>query len=85
MDTTQSRRPASREGDGVRTDTPMKRAAQREEIAPAFIFMADRWQPRNAIDGRHLWLPIQFKDGLPFVEWLDFWDLSFFDRTTGRE
>ena len=51
----------------------------------AFIFMADRWQPRNAIDGRHLWLPIQFKDGMPFVEWLDVWDLSFFDRTAGRQ
>jgi Glycosyl hydrolases family 43 len=47
----------------------------------AFIFMADRWQPKNAIDGRHLWLPIQFKNGTPFVEWLDAWDLSFFERS----
>lgn len=46
----------------------------------AFIIMADRWQPENAIDGRHLWLPIQFKDGVPFVEWRDKWDLSFFER-----
>ncbi|MEN6495834.1 MAG: glycoside hydrolase family 43 protein [Thermoguttaceae bacterium] len=46
----------------------------------AFIFMADRWQPQNAIDGRHLWLPIQFKDGKPLVQWLDRWDLGFFDR-----
>ncbi len=51
----------------------------------AFIFMADRWQPRNAIDGRHLWLPIQFKDGTPFVEWLNKWDLSFFERTDVRQ
>ena len=46
----------------------------------AFIFMADRWSPRNAIDGRHLWLPMQFKDDKPFVEWLDQWNLSFFTR-----
>ncbi len=26
----------------------------------AFIFMADRWRPDNAIDGRYVWLPIQF-------------------------
>ena len=29
----------------------------------AFIFMADRWNPENAIDGRYIWLPLQFKDG----------------------
>ena len=46
----------------------------------AFIFMADRWRPKNAIDGRHLWLPIQFKDGKPFVAWMDKWNLGFFDR-----
>ncbi len=48
----------------------------------AFIFMADRWHPGNAINGRHLWLPIQFKDGRPFMEWRDEWDLSFFGRAT---
>ena len=46
----------------------------------AFIFMADRWQPKNAIDGRYLWLPIQFKDGQPYIEWMDRWDLGFFDQ-----
>lgn len=46
----------------------------------AFIFMADRWTPKNAIDGRYIWLPIQFKaDGTPFLEWLDEWSLDFFD------
>ncbi|QGY43696.1 family 43 glycosylhydrolase [Maribellus comscasis] len=46
----------------------------------AFIFMADRWRPQNAIDGRYIWLPVQFKkDGTPFLEWKDEWDLSFFD------
>jgi hypothetical protein len=46
----------------------------------AFIFMADRWNPGNAIDGRYVWLPVQFnKDGLPFLEWKEKWDLSVFD------
>ncbi len=25
-----------------------------------YIFMADAWRPQNAIDGRYLWLPLQF-------------------------
>jgi hypothetical protein len=43
--------------------------------------MADRWRPQNAIDGRYVWLPVQFDDqGIPFLKWLDEWDVSFFDR-----
>jgi len=38
-----------------------------------FIFMADRWIPANPIDGRYIWLPIQFKDGSPVLEWKDNW------------
>jgi len=46
----------------------------------AFIFMADRWMPENAIDGRYIWLPIRFKEnGLPYLEWMDEWDLGFFE------
>jgi len=42
----------------------------------AFIFMADRWIPSNPIDGRYVWLPIQFKDGFPVLEWKDNWKLD---------
>ncbi|WP_321996576.1 glycoside hydrolase family 43 protein [Draconibacterium orientale] len=46
----------------------------------AFIFMADRWNPDNAIDGRYIWLPILFnQEGYPYVEWIDEWDLNFFN------
>ena len=39
-----------------------------------FIFMADRWVPENPIDGRYIWLPIQFdQKGIPFLEWKDEW------------
>jgi hypothetical protein len=43
----------------------------------AFIFMADRWKPDNAIDGRYIWLPLQFDgEGLPYLEWMDEWSLE---------
>lgn len=44
----------------------------------AFIFMADRWRPENPIDGRYIWLPIQFEDGKPIIKWYEKWDLNIF-------
>lgn len=44
----------------------------------AFIFMGDRWRPKDPIDGRYVWLPIQMKDGKPILEWQSQWDLKFF-------
>ena len=46
----------------------------------AFIFMADRWNPRNAINGRYVWLPIEFRHGVPTISWHEEWELSFFDK-----
>jgi beta-xylosidase len=46
----------------------------------AFIFMADRWRPENAIDGRYVWLPIEFRHDVPMFRWHDHWDLSFFNN-----
>lgn len=40
------------------------------------IFMADRWRPKNPIDGRYIWLPIEFKDGKPTLRWRDKWTLD---------
>ncbi len=46
----------------------------------AFIFMADIWRPKHPSDARYIWLPIQFReDGTPFIEWMDSWDMSYFD------
>ena len=45
----------------------------------AFIFMADRWNPTRPIDARYIWLPVQFKNDLPVLKWVDKWDLSVFD------
>jgi hypothetical protein len=44
----------------------------------AFIFMADKWNPGDLKDSRYLWLPVQFKNNIPFIEWKDEWELSFF-------
>ncbi len=49
-------------------------------IKDAFIYMGDRWQPENAIDGRYVWLPIRFEDGRPVIRWYEEWDLSVFDE-----
>lgn len=41
-----------------------------------FIFIADRWNPKDLKDSRYLWLPVQFKDHKPFIEWMDQWSLN---------
>jgi hypothetical protein len=46
----------------------------------AFIFMADRWNPENPIDGRYVWLPIRFEGRSILLEWHERWDLDYFDR-----
>ncbi len=48
----------------------------------AFIALFDLWRPKNAIDGRYIWLPLQFTETGLKVEWMDKWDLSFFDCPT---
>lgn len=45
----------------------------------AFVFMADRWNPANAIDGRYVWLPITFHNDQPKIDWRESWDLEVFD------
>ena len=44
----------------------------------AFIFMADRWRPQDAIDGRHVWLPVEFQHGVPTIRWHAEWHLGNF-------
>ncbi|PQA56923.1 glycoside hydrolase family 43 protein [Siphonobacter curvatus] len=41
----------------------------------AYIFMADRWNPKDLKDSRYLWLPIQFEKGQPVITWTDRWNL----------
>ncbi len=46
----------------------------------AFIFMADIWRPKHPSDARYIWLPIQFENGVPYIEWMDSWTLDFFNK-----
>jgi hypothetical protein len=46
----------------------------------AFIFMADKWVPKNAIDGRYIWLPITFNGDDITINWMDSWNMSVFDK-----
>lgn len=43
-----------------------------------FVFMADQWRPSNPIDGRYLWLPVQFdpSTSLPFIEFQPRWEIE---------
>lgn len=38
------------------------------------IAMFDVWRPRNAIDGRYLWLPVEFRDGRIIVPFRKRWN-----------
>jgi hypothetical protein len=44
----------------------------------AFIYMGDRWMPEDAIDGRYIWLPIDFEDDQPVIRWKNKWSLAVF-------
>jgi beta-xylosidase len=46
----------------------------------AFIFMADKWTPKNAIDGRYLWLPVTFKGDDIELKWMNEWTLGVFNK-----
>ena len=46
-----------------------------------FIFVADQWRPKNAIDGRYVWLPITISGDAFTITWKDAWDMSAFDVT----
>lgn len=44
----------------------------------AFIVMFDEWRPRNPIDGRYYWLPLEFENDRVVVRFREQWDVSEF-------
>ncbi len=70
----------------VGTDSALTFHSQSTYVLPvqgkkdAYIFMADRWNPQNPIDGRYVWLPIRFNAHHFVVKWMDQWNLSFFNK-----
>ena len=41
-----------------------------------YIFMADKWNPGDLKDSRYIWLPVQFSNDEPYIEWMDEWNLK---------
>lgn len=50
----------------------------------AYIYLGDRWRPENALDGRYVWLPIEFHHGFPTIRWHDQWSLAVFETNARR-
>lgn len=46
----------------------------------SYIYIGDRWEPANPIDGTYIWLPIEFNDGKFQIKWYDQWSLEFFNK-----
>jgi len=44
-------------------------------VGDKFILMTDKWNPGNPIDGRYIWLPIEWEDGLHVVRFVNHWKL----------
>ncbi len=48
-------------------------------IEDAFVYMGDRWNPENAIDGRYVWLPVKFDENRFFIVWNASWKKDLFN------
>ncbi len=46
---------------------------QVQGIKNAYIAMFDIWKPENPVNGRYIWLPIEFISGKMSVSWYDSW------------
>jgi beta-galactosidase len=44
-----------------------------------FIFLADKWNPKDLRDSRYFWLPVQLENGTPYIDWKDSWNLDVFN------
>ena len=45
----------------------------------AFVYVGDRWNPKDVGSSTQVWLPISMRSGYPTVMWYDEWDLGVFD------
>jgi len=44
------------------------------------ILMLDVWRKMDAIDGRYVWLPVEWEGDKPIVRWRDSWTLADMDK-----
>ncbi|MCC4213176.1 glycoside hydrolase family 43 protein [Leeuwenhoekiella parthenopeia] len=57
-----------------------------EDRKDTFIFMADRWNPKNHQDGRYVWLPVIINnEGNPEIKWTDEWNFNEKSYSTENE
>ena len=75
--------PAKGEGADVTFNSQSTYVLPVEGRQDAFIFMADRWNPKNHQDGRYIWLPITIKNGKPEIKWVDEWNFKEKKYLTG--
>ena len=47
------------------------------------IYLGDRWQPKNPIDGTYIWLPLEIKETEASLRWRDSWRLSDVETGSG--
>ena len=40
-----------------------------------YIFMADIWRPKHPSDARYIWLPIDFENDVPVINWREEWEI----------
>lgn len=45
-------------------------------LSGQFVFMGDIWHPKDPIDGRYLWLPIEWENDKPILQWRDSWSVQ---------
>lgn len=44
----------------------------------AFIYVGDKWDPKNLRNSRYQWLPVQFKNDKVEIEWMGEWNTGIF-------
>ena len=51
-------------------------SSSQQPRSSTFIFMADIWRPNHPSDSRYIWLPIEFENGMPVLQWRNEWQLD---------
>ncbi len=48
--------------------------------------MFDDWKPEDPVNGRYIWLPFRVEQDRIAINWLDSWNMSWFDSSqpTGK-
>lgn len=49
-----------------------------------FIFIADKWNSRNLKDSRYIWLPILLHTEIPTVQWMENWNMNWFQQPVSK-